>query len=380
MLAKIFTSPVWALVLKELMLLRRDRATIAMVFLLPIIQIILFGYTVNSNPKQLPMVINSFDNGRFTRALTTAMKNTDYFAMVSVTQDETTTRQMLDEGKAQFVLSIPAHFTRDIIRGNKPELLLEADGTDPMAISNAIAAVNMLITQAFKDQVKGSLHYLNNTNSEGIVALTVHTLYNPAGVAQYNTIPGLIGIILSGGLIVLTALSITTERTEGSLETLFAMPIKPIHIILSKILPNILVGYSQVLLVLIAAFFIFKVPCHGSLSLLLLVCLPFIVVNLAIGVLFSMLAKSPLQAIQLPLFFIFPSLMLSGFVFPFLSMPIWGRWLGELLPATYFIRIARSIMLKGGGLFQVWPELGMLCFLSLIVVVLGVFCFKRTLD
>lgn len=379
MLPCIFNTPVWALTVKEFTLLKRDRATLAIIFLLPIIQILLFGYTTESNPKHLPMAVNSADYGRFTRALLSAMKNTDYFDATTVTQDEIKTRRMLDTGQVQFVLNIPPNFSRDLVRGNKPQLLLEADGTDPMAVNNAIAAVNRLIKQAFTDQLRGGLDHLNNKGGD-IVNLTVHLLYNPTGNAQYNIIPGLIGIVLTGGMIVLTALSITIERSEGTLEALFAMPIKPIHIILGKILPNIIIGYIQALLVLATALLIFKIPCHGSLLLLLLVCLPFIIVNLSIGILFSMLAKSQLQALQLPLFFIFPSLMLSGFVFPFLSMPIWGQWLGELLPATHFIRITRSIMLKGGDLAYIWPELWPLLLLTIIIISTSVLYFKRTLD
>ena len=285
---------------------------------------------------------------------------------------------MLARGDVLFVVTIPENFSRDFLRGDRPVLLVEADATDPAATSNAIGSLRALIDVALQNDLRGPLAFLAATSSP--VDLRVHALYNPEAITQYNIVPGLMGVVLTMTMIVITGLAITRERERGTMENLLSMPTRPVEVMLGKILPYILVGYIQVGLILVAARFLFHVPMGGSLVLLLLAAFLFIVANLAVGITFSTLAKNQLQAMQMSFFFFLPSLLLSGFMFPFYGMPYWAQLLGQGLPLTHFLRIVRGILLKGNGLLDVGLELWPIALFAVVALTIAVKRYRQTLD
>lgn len=368
----------YALIIKEICQLKRDYTTFAMIIMIPVIQILMFGYAINNDPKHLPTVILSSDNSDFVRTYVTGLKNTGYFQIIESVKDENTAEKMLAVGDAHFIINIPSDFTQQLIRGRHPAILLEADGTDPTAITNAVAAANTITLTIFKHLLVGSLSSLENKPPP--FELRTHIKYNPSGITQYNVVPGLIGVILTMTLVMVTAMAITRERERGTMENLLATPAKPLEVMIGKTLPYIVVGYLQATIILVAARFLFAVPMQGSLLLLMLLMLPFIFANLLVGITFSTVANTQLQASQMAVFFFLPSIMLSGFMFPFRGMPEWAQWLGQLLPMTHFINITRSILLKGNGFIYVWPDVWPILLFILAVVFIGVKRYRQTLD
>lgn len=368
----------WAVVIKEFIQMKRDKPTLGMIIGIPLIQVILFGYAINSDPKHLPTAILAGDQSAFTRSLIQGMQNSGYFKIVRVAKTEQQGERLLAVGDAQFLLTIPTNFTRDLIKGNRPKLLLEADATDPAATGNAIKAMNMLVQQVFQPLTQGSLNYLHTSPLP--IELRVHAKYNPTGITQYNIVPGLIGVILTMTMVMITAVAITRENERGTMEYLLATPVQPIEVMIGKVTPYIIVGYIQICLILLFAYFLFNVPVQGSITLLLLSALPFIAGNLAVGLFFSTISKNQLQAVQLSTFFFLPSILLSGFMFPFQGMPVWAQWIGELLPLTHFLRITRGIILKGNGLLEVWPDFWPILVFLLASIFFGVKRYRRTLD
>lgn len=368
----------WAIVVKEFIQMKRDRATLSMIIAVPLLQLILFGYAINSNPKHLPTAIVAADHSEFTRRFVQALKNTDYFTIVNNLSNEKEAAQLLATGKVQFVLNIPTDFTRDLIRDNHPQLLLEADATDPAATGNAIAAVNYLTQAVFNSQLQGTLSYLQNT--QPAFELRVHAKYNPDIITQYNIVPGLIGVVLTMTMAMITAIAITRERERGTMENLLATPVQPLEVMLGKVTPYIIVGYIQLILILILSNLLFAVPIIGSVTLLLICSLPFIVANLVMGLFFSTVARNQLQAMQMSVFFFLPSILLSGFMFPFRGMPVWAQWFGEILPLTHFLRITRGIMLKGNGWLEIWPDVWPILLFLIALILLGAKQYHRTLD
>jgi len=366
----------WAIIIKEFIQMRRDRATFAFIIGIPLLQVILFGYAINNDPKYLPTAIINNDPGPWTRTFTQALENSSYFHITQRANNEAEAYKLLATGKVQFVLNIPPNFSHDLIRNNHPTLLLEADATDPAATSNAYNVFNTLAQTSFN--FKGALNYLKSAPS--VVDARIHALYNPAAITQYNVVPGLIGTVLTMTMIMITAIAITRERERGTIEGLLATPVQPAEVIPGKVIPYIIVGYIQLLLILLLAHLLFSVPIVGSIFLLLIVTLPFIAVNLAIGLLFSTIAKNQLQAVQMATFVFLPSILLSGFMFPFRGMPMWAQWLGELLPLTHYIRITRGILLKGNGFVEIWPDIWPLLILLFIIILAGIKQFHRTLD
>ena len=269
------------------------------------------------------------------------------------------------------------NFTRDLVRGDTPELLIEADASDPVASANALAAINSLGVSALRDDLVGPLA---NRASAPPFTTIVHRLYNPEGITQYNIVPGLIGVILTMTMVMVTAMAMTREAERGTLENLLAMPSHPFEVMLGKIIPYILVGYIQVFLVLIGAYFIFNVPMLGSFVLLIAAVGVFIAANLALGFTFSTIAKTQLQAMQMTVFFLLPSILLSGFMFPFHGMPEWAQWLGEALPNTHFLRVVRGILLKGNGVEEILPHIWPLFVFLLVIGTLAMVRYRRTLD
>src|SRR6185436_4012201 len=338
-------SRLWAIVVKEFIQMRRDRVTFGMMVGVPLIQLVLFGYAINADPKHLPTAVLLADYGPQGRTLLHAIRNSDYFEFRRELTTEQEGRDVLARGEVQFVVSIPQNFTRDLLRGERPAILVEADATDPAATSNAIGSLRVLMATALRHDLKGPLGFL--AASDEPLDLRIHAQYNPEANTQYNIVPGLMGVVLTMTMVMITGLAITRERERGTMENLLSMPTRPFEVIIGKVLPYILVGYVQVVLILLAAHLLFKVPVYGNVPMLFLAALVFITANLAMGITFSTMAQNQLQAVQLSFFFFLPSLLLSGFMFPFRGMPQWAQTIGEVLPLTHFLRIVRGIMLKG---------------------------------
>jgi ABC-2 type transport system permease protein len=368
----------WAVVLKELIQMRRDRLTFAMMVGIPLLQLTLFGYAINSDPKHLPTALRLADQGPFARTLVAEMANSEYFKLVRVTDSEAEVERLLRLGSVQFVVDIPADFTRRILRGERPTVLVEADATDPAATGPAIAAVRAIADTALDRDLTGPLSRLRGT--PGPVDFEIHAHYNPENITQYNVVPGLMGVVLTMTMVIITALAITRERERGTMENLLATPVRPVEVIVGKILPYIGVGYVQVTLILIAAKLLFAVPMVGSIALLYGIALLFIAANLCMGITFSTLARNQLQAMQMAFFFFLPSILLSGFMFPFRGMPVWAQWIGSCLPLTHFLRIVRGILLKGNGLSEIAPEIWPIAIFVAVAMTVSVKRYRQTLD
>jgi len=380
MIRKLRISPArfWAMVVKEFIQMGRDRLTFGIMVGIPLIQLTLFGFAINSDPKHLPAAVIMDDNGPQGRTVLNALQNSAYFEFVRQAKTETEGRQLLERGDVQFVINIPENFTRDLLRGDRPPILIEADATDPMAVANTLGAMNPLLNSALKNDLKGPISFL--AGAENPIDLRIHPLYNPEAITQYNIVPGLMGVVLQMTMVMVTALAITREKESGTMENLLSMPTRPIEVLVGKIVPYILVGYIQVVLIVAAARFLFHVPLVGSLILLFVVALVFIIANLAMGITISTLAQNQRQAIQMAFFFFLPSLLLSGFMFPFRGMPHWAQVIGELLPLTHFLRIIRGIVLKGNGLADVMLQLWQIVLFAFFAVAIGVKLYRRTLD
>jgi len=368
----------WAIVVKEFVQMRRDRLTFGMMIGIPLMQLVLFGFAINSDPRNLPAAVLVADNGPYGRTLLQAMRNSDYFEFVRQVPTAAEAQEVLARGDVLFVVTIPENFSRDLLRGDRPTLLVEADATDPAATSNAIGSLRLVLENALEHDLKGPLADLARTDSP--IDLRVHALYNPEAITQYNIVPGLMGVVLTLTMILITGLAITRERERGTMENLLSMPTRPFEVLLGKIIPYIVVGYIQVGLILLASHFLFEVPMLGSLWLLLAASLVFIAANLAVGITFSTIANNQLQAMQLTFFFFLPSILLSGFMFPFRGMPIWAQVLGETLPLTHFLRIIRGILLKGNGLPEVIPEIWPIALFTAVALTIAVTRYRQTLD
>jgi ABC-2 type transport system permease protein len=368
----------WAVVLKEFIQMMRDRVTFGIMVGIPLMQLLLFGFAINSDPKHLPTAIRAADQGPFARTFVAALRQSEYFTLVREPATDAEAQRLLQVGEVQFVINIPADFSRQLLRGERPTVLIEADATDPAATGPAIAAARTLAAKVFNRDLPGPLARLRGP--DGPVNFAVHAQYNPENITQYNIVPGLMGVVLTMTMVMITALAITRERERGTMENLLATPVRPIEVMLGKILPYIAVGYIQVTLILLAARFIFHVPMIGSVPLLYAVALLFIAANLAVGITFSTLAKNQLQAVQMAFFFFLPSILLSGFMFPFRGMPEWAQWIGSILPNTHFLRIVRGILLKGNGPLEIAPEIWPLLLFLAVVMAVGVKRYRQTVD
>ncbi len=368
----------WAIVLKEFIQMKRDRVTFGMMVGIPLMQLIIFGFAINSDPKHLPAAIRAADQGPFARTLVAALRNSGYFSLVREAATEADAQRLLQLGEVQFVINIPEDFSRRLLRGERPTVLIEADATDPAAVGPAVSATRALAATVFNRDLPGPLARLRGR--DGPVDFRIHAHYNPENITQYNIVPGLMGVVLTMTMVVITALAITRERERGTMENLLATPVRPVEVMIGKILPYIAVGYIQVTLILLAAHFIFHVPMVGSFVLLYVVSLAFIAANLSVGITFSTLAQNQLQAVQMAFFFFLPSILLSGFMFPFRGMPEWAQAIGSCLPNTHFLRIARGILLKGNGLAEILPELWPLLLFLAVAMMIGVKRYRQTLD
>ncbi len=367
-----------AVLMKEFVQMRRDRLTFAMMIGVPVMQLVLFGFAINMDPKALPAAMVSAESSVFTRSLTRALENTGYFRIVANPATVAEGERLLALGRVQFLLQVPEDFSRRLMRGERAVVLVEADATDPAATSNALAALQQVNRTALDHDLTGPLARLRG--GEPAFEVRVHRRYNPEGVTQYNIVPGLMGVVLTMTMVMMTAVAMTRERERGTMENLLATPVRPLEVMLGKIVPYILIGYVQVVVILIAARYLFQVPMVGSLWLLTTVLVLFIATNLAIGFTFSTLAKSQMQAMQMTMFFFLPSMLLSGFMFPFRGMPDWAQVLGEALPLTHFLRIVRGILLKGSTLGDIYPHLWPLALILLVVSAAALMRYQRTLD
>jgi len=368
----------WAIVAKEFIQLRRDRITFAMMVGIPVMQLVLFGFAINTDPKHLPTVVLDADQSAYSRSFTAGLENSGYFDIRPYTGGVAQAEQGMAVGTIQFIVSIPADFSRRLVRGEKPAVLVEADASDPAATGNALAALASLNQTVLSHDLTGPLARLNGTPPS--FEIRVQRNYNPEGITQYNIVPGLMGTILTMTMIMMTGMAVTRELERGTLENLLAMPVHPLEVMIGKIIPYIMVGYIQVVVILTAAYFLFHVPIAGSLPLLLACVLIFLAANLAVGMMFSTIAKSQLQAMQMTFFFFLPSMLLSGFMFPFRGMPEWAQVIGSALPLTHFLHIVRGIMLKGNGWTETWPSVWPLLVFMAVVLAIGLKRYRRTLD
>ncbi|MDB6171196.1 MAG: ABC-type multidrug transport system, permease component [Chthoniobacteraceae bacterium] len=368
----------WGIVVKEFVQMRRDRLTFGMILGIPLLQLLLFGFAINGDPRHLPAGIIMSDHGPQGRTILAALRNSTYFDFTRQLNSEAEGREALARGDVQFVINIPENFTRDLIRGERPAILVEADATDPAATGNALGSLSTILNEGLSHDLKGPLTFL--ASNPGPIDLRVHALYNPEAITHYNIVPGLMGVILTMTMVMITGLAITRERERGTMENLLSMPTRPTEVLLGKIIPYIVVGYIQVGLILTAARYIFHVPMEGNLGLLLAAALIFIAANLAMGITFSTIARNQLQAMQLAFFVFLPSILLSGFMFPFRGMPAWAQCIGELFPLTHFLRIVRGILLKNNGADAVINELWPIALFAAVMLTIGIKRYRQTLD
>jgi ABC-2 type transport system permease protein len=373
-----FLRRMWAMIVKEFVQMRRDRMTFATMIFVPIMQLVLFGYAINTDPKQLPTAVLTRDDGPLTRAVLSAMKNTDYFDFQVQVRDPEELDRLIRSGEVQFAVEIPASFERDVRRGDKPAVLVIADATDPVATGTAVSSLQGLIDTALKRELRGPDAQLTKANAPFEIVL--QNRYNPEAITQYNIVPGLLGVVLTMTMMMFTALAVTREIERGTMESLLAMPIKPVEIMLGKIAPFVLVGFVQMTIILGAAHLLFGVPIMGSVWLLVALATLFAAANLAVGYTFSTIAENQLQAVQMTFFFFLPNILLSGFMFPFRGMPDWAQAIGEALPLTHFLRIVRGITLKGIGFADMQIDVLALVVFMLVAMGLALYRFRRTLD
>ncbi len=364
-----------AMLVKEFIQLLRDRITFAMIIGMPIMQLIIFGYAINMDPKGLPTAVLDFDKSVYSRSIIQGLENTGYYKLKFMPNSLAEAESLLKRGDAQFVIHIGPDFSHKLVRQEVPSILIETDATDPVASMGALATLPVVQSNALARDLSGSkAGYVKGFN------FIIHRNYNPDLITAYNIVPGLTGTILTLTMTMMTAIAMTRERERGTLENLLATPVLPLEVMLGKIMPFIIIGYLQVGVLLILAKILFQVPYYGSLILLSGCVIFFVLANLAVGFTFSTFAKSQLQAMQMNVFFFLPSLLLSGFMFPFRGMPIWAQYIGEILPLTHYLRIVRGILLKGNGVQDIAYELIAICVFISIMLVVAIKCYKETIE
>jgi ABC-2 type transport system permease protein len=377
------TSPaswrrIGAIFLKELTQMRRDRLTFAIMVAVPVIQLLLFGYAINTDPKQLPTAVHAEESTPIVRSLLHGLENSGYFKLVREISDPRESDRLLASGEVTFVVSIPANFTADLVAGRRPELLIEADASDPVAASRALGQAQAIVSKALRNDLKGPLARLKPGREP--YDLVIHPRYNPEGITQYNIVPGLLGVILTMTLVMITAVAMTREAERGTMENLLALPARPAEVMVGKISPYLAVGAVQTALILLAAHFLFNVPFVGSVPILIVGLVIFAVANLALGFTFSTIARTQMQAMQMTFFFFLPSMLLSGFMFPFRGMPVWAQAIGEVLPLTHFLRIVRGVMLKDASFADLRWSIATLLLFTLVVTGVALSRYRRTMD
>ena len=369
---------VLAVLVKEFKQLTRDRITYAMILVLPVVQLLLFGYAINSEPRHLPTALLIQEDSVFARSITASLNNSRYFDFAAQARTPAELDDMLRRGEVQFAITIPGDFTRRLARGDHAQILVEADASDPSATGSAVAALAALPTEALVHDLKGAL--APKGQAAPPFEVVVHRQYNPEAITAFNIVPGLLGVILSMTLVMMTALSVTRETERGTMESLLATPLEPLEVMIGKLAPYVLVGLIQTVIILILAKLLFAVPMMGGWTGLVLGVSLFITGSLALGFLISTVARSQLQAMQMSFFYILPSILLSGFMFPFRGMPVWAQWIGQVIPVTHFLRVVRGALLKGQDLGDMWRELLALLAFVCVVTALAMARYRRTLD
>jgi ABC-2 type transport system permease protein len=365
----------YSLLRKEWIQVRRDPMTLRLIIAMPILQLFLFGYAINTNPHHLPTGLLLSEPSKYARTVVTALQNTGYYD-VQLYSSEREAERALATGDALFIINVPPNFDRSVDRGEVPSVLIDADATDPTAIGNATAALSAVVNDINRD-----LPPIRQAQAEPApFQFVVHARYNPEQLTVLNVVPGLICIVLTMSTLLITTLSITRERERGTMENLMAMPVRPIEIMMAKIVPYVVIGYVQAILILVISAVVFKLPIRGSVVLLLLALGLFVASNLALGLTFSTISTNQMQAQQLAQFTLMPSFMLSGFMFPFHGMPVWAQWLGEVFPTTHAIRVVRGVLLKGNGFGTIAPELWPIALFTLAVIGVAVWSYRETLD
>ena len=367
-----------AILLKEFIQMRRDRLTFGMMIMVPVIQLTLFGFAINSDPRHLPTLLYLEDDSTVVRSLVSGLQNSTYFDIKGRVMSAAEATEKLQSGEAAFVVTVPAGFTRAFLRGDRPQILIEADASDPSAASNAVGMILQITQSALKQDLKGPWAGLQQTPPP--VDIVVHRMYNPEGISQYNIVPGLLGVILTMTMIMITSIAMTRETERGNMENLLAMPARPWEVMVGKIVPYVGVGLIQTGIVLAAAVWLFQVPFVGDPWLLALGVGLFIVANLAVGFTFSTIARSQMQAMQMTFFFFLPSMLLSGFMFPFRGMPDWAQAIGQIFPLTHFLRIVRGVMLKGADWQAMWPNIWPILIFIVAATVVAMMRYRSTLD
>ncbi|MCD7060662.1 ABC transporter permease [Pelagibacterium xiamenense] len=366
-----------AVMIKEFIQLTRDRLTYAMILGVPIMQLLLFGFAINTDPRDLPAVLLDLDNSAYSRSVAAAIRNTGYFTFTEEARGPEDINDAIETGAAQFAVTIPADFSRRVVRDNDPQVLVEADASDPTTVGSALAALANLPTQALAHDLSGPTA---RAPAVPPFEMVIHRRYNPEAITAYNIVPGLLGIVLTMTLVMMTALALTRERERGTMETLLSTPVEPIEVMIGKLAPYVGIGFIQTVIILVLARLIFGVPLSGGWDALILGVLMFIVGSLALGFLFSTVAKSQLQAMQMSVFYLLPSILLSGFMFPFRGMPEWAQAIGTAIPVTHFLRVVRSALLKGVGMADTWPSLAALAIFVLVVSAAAMSRYRTTLD
>ena len=367
-----------ALLAKELIQMRRDRITFGMMLGVPLMQLVLFGFAINNDPKQLPAALVTTSQDHFTRAIVSALEITGYYRFEHVTDSAAEAEALIENGTVSFVVTIPSDFARRVVKKDHPQILIEADATDPAVASGAISTLGTVAARALLRELGNEAQAAQNASEQ--LEVVVHRRYNPEGVTQYNIVPGLLGVILQMTMVMMTSMALTREVERGTMENLLAMPASPIEIMLGKVVPYLIVGAVQVIVVLVAARLLFQIPFVGSMTLLLSGIFIFVFSLVLLGYTISTVATTQMQAMQLTFFYFLPSLLLSGFMFPFRGMPVWAQYIGELFPLTHFLRVVRAVMLKGADVQAVSTPLLALVAFTAGFAVLALLRFRRTLD
>ena len=371
-------SRIMAVLAKEFTQLLRDRLTYAMILAIPIVQLLMFGYAINGDPKHLPTAVLVQDQGQFSRSILGSLHNSEYFKIVADARSPAELDELIQRGKVQFAITIPGDFTRRVVRRDNAQILVEADASDPAATGGAIGALASLPQNALMHDLEGPIAAATPTAPP--FEVVIQRRYNPEGITSYNIVPGLLAIVLSMTLVMMTALAVTREVERGTMETLLATPVRPIEVMIGKLTPYVLVGVIQATVIIVAARLLFNVPMQGGWAALIVGLFLFIVGSLSLGFLISTLARNQLQAMQMSMFYMLPSILLSGFLFPFRGMPEWAQWIGTVIPVTHMLRVVRGAMLKGVGVAEALPSLGALALFVLIVAGLAMLKYRTTLD
>ncbi len=366
------------LIAKESIQMRRDKLTFGMMLGVPLMQLVLFGFAINSDPKELPAALVAPTQDRYTRAMVTALELTDYYRFIAPNASAAEAERMISRGEVAFVVTVPSDFGRRVVRGDSPTILIEADASDPSVASGAISTLSQVAADALLRETGQEAEAAERAASQ--LQVTVHRRYNPEGITQYNIVPGLLGVILQLTMVMMTSMALTRETERGTMENLLSMPATPVEIMLGKIIPYLVVGAVQVGVVLVAARAMFHIPFVGDLGLLLFGVFVFVLALVILGYLISTVSRTQMQAMQLTFFFFLPSLLLSGFMFPFRGMPLWAQYLGEIFPLTHFLRLVRGVMLKGAELADVAAPLTALALFAGLLTLVTLARFRRTLD